>query len=186
MKLFARSAEEADLYVDLECEAAGEVPKTRKRKKTERRRQTFWTYEIRCESGKLMEFEFELDGLPEAKPGLRRKVAYGGAEPSRLIDAGEWMRVADRYANLAPKSLAGLPERQRREAAGNLDIAIAAVGEVLKFIPSGADRVSSTALTSTRGKTYFNKDVRRFTRSALEEMRADLEARMRRYKSSRV
>ncbi|MBT8493349.1 MAG: hypothetical protein KJO07_09860 [Deltaproteobacteria bacterium] len=186
MKLFARSAAEADLYVDLECEAAGEVPQSRKRKKTERRRQTFWSYQIRCASGKLLEFEFELDGLPEPKPGLRRKVEYGGKEPSRLIDAGEWLRVADRHANLAPKSVAGLPERQRREAAGNLEIAIAAVGETLKFIPAGGDRVSSTVLTSTRGKTYFNKDVRRFTRSALEELHSELESRMRRYKSSRV
>ena len=186
MKLFARSAEEADLYVDLECEAAGEVPKTRKRKKTERRRQTFWSYQIRCQSGKLLEFDFELDGLPEPKRGLRRKVEYGGAEPSRLIDAGVWMMVADRFADLAPKSLAGLAEKRRREAASNLEIAIAAVGEILKFIPAGADRLSSTTLTSSRGKTYFNKDVRRFTRAAVEELRSELEARMRRYKSSRV
>lgn len=186
MKLYARTAEEADLYVDLEAEAEGEVPESRKRKKTERRRQTFWSYQVRCKSGKLLEFEFELDGLPEPKPGLRRNVDYGGAEPSRIIDAGEWLKVADRWAGEAPRSLAGLPERQRREAAGTLEKAIAAVGEILKFIPHGSDRVSSTSLLNNRGKTYFNKDVRRFTRTALEQLKGELESRLRRFQSSRV
>jgi len=186
MKLFARTAEEADLYVDLECEAAREVPQSRKKKKTERRRQTFWTYEIRCSSGKLLEFEFDLSGLPDKKPGLRRKVEFGGAQPSRLLDAGEWMKVADRYSERAPKSLAGLPEKQRRTAAHDVEFAVAAVAEALKFIPSGSERVSSTSLLSDRGKAYFNKDVRRFSRTELERFKGELEARLRRFQSSRM
>jgi len=186
MKLFARSSEEADLYVDLECEAQGEVPVARKRRKAERRRETFVVYEIRCKSGKLLEFEFREDGLPAPKPGLRRKVEYGGNAPSQLIDAGEWMKVVDRHANRAPRSLAGLPERARRDATSDLALALAALDEVMKFLPAGADRVPSTSLFGTRGKAYFNKDVRRFRREALVAQRDELEARLRRFESSKV
>lgn len=186
MKLHARSAEEADLYVDLECEAMNEVVKSRKRRKGERRRQTFWIYEARCESGKLVEFEFEEGGLPSPKPGLRRVVEFGGAQPSLLIDAGEWMKLSDRWAQAAPRSLAGLSERARRSAIADIQRALAALDEVMKFIPRGGDQVSSASLLSERGKAYFNKDVRRFTRSALETRRAELEARLRRFESSRI
>ena len=186
MKLFARTAEEADLYVDLEAEAQGEVPVSRKRRKTERRRETFFLYEVRCKSGKLLEFEFREDGLPTPRPGLRRKVAYGGPQQSLLIDAGEWMKVADRHADRAPGSLAGLPERARREAKADMEIAVAAIEEVMKFLPDGADRVSSASLFSARGKAYFNKDVRRFRRDALSAQLEDFRGRLRRYDSSRV
>jgi len=186
MKLFARTSEEADLYVDLECEAAGEIPVARKRRKGERRRETFVVYEVRCQSGKLLEFEFREDGLPAPKPGLRRKVEFGGSEPSLLIDAGEWMKVADRHAARAPRSLAGLPERARRDATSDLSMALAALDEVMKFLPAGADRIPSTALFSTRGKTYFNKDVRRFQRDSLKAQKDELQARLRRFDSSKV
>ena len=186
MKLFARTLEEADLYVDLECEAVGEVPKSRKKRTVERRRKPVLVYEIRCESGKLLEFEFEDGGLPDAKPGLRRKVEFGGASPSLLIDAGEWMKVADRHQAKAPKSVAGLSERARRDAKRDMQIAVAALQEVMKFLPAGADRVSSTSLLNARGKAYFNKDVRRFQRSALQAQLEDFQARLRRYESSRL
>ncbi len=186
MRLHARSSEEADLYVDLECEMAGQVPVERKRKKRERRGKPFMLYEARCQSGKLLEFEFEIGGLPDPKPGLRRTVSYGGAQPSLIIDAGEWMLVSNRMAEAAPKSVSGLSERKRREAASQVEDAIAALDEVVKFIPAKDDAVSSSSLFSPRGKTYFNKDIRRFRRQALADQRTALEARLRRFRSHSV
>ena len=52
------------------------------------------------------------------------------------------------------------------EHGGDTELAVAALREVMKFLPAGADRVPSTALMNMRGKTYFNKDVRRFQRGA--------------------
>jgi hypothetical protein len=185
--LVARTAAEAHLYVDLECEALGEVPIERKQRPASKRnvRQVieFTMYEVRCQSGKLLEFEFSV--LPKERPGLRRSVSYGGKEPSQLLDAGDWMLIADRHVGKAPKSVAGMSEKARKLAKEDLQIAIACVDEILKFIRPGETSVSSTTLTGNRGKTYFNKDVRRFRRDQLDGFKSELSSRIARIDKGR-
>src|SRR5436190_53730 len=57
-------------------------------------------------------------------------VVFGGAEPSELLDAGEWLWVADLTASRVPVN-------DSRAAWRQLAIATAAMEEILKFIPPG-------------------------------------------------
>lgn len=102
--------------------------------------------------GTAREFIFE---LPPTQRPLGGQVEYGGSEPSRLLDAGEWMAVSEYYAKLEP----GLPE--------DLDVARAALEEVIKFLPDGADSVPDSAFWSERGRAVRDREPGRFRRARL-------------------
>jgi hypothetical protein len=103
--------------------------------------------------GAPREFEFE---LPAAfRPIRSDEVEFGGGDPSRLLDPGEWMAVAVERAGRQPGT--------REELA----FARAALEEVVKFLPAGAERVPDEAFTSARGRALRDAEPGRFRRVRL-------------------
>jgi hypothetical protein len=153
-----RTRDEAHLYLDLRPCDCGSV-------------ETRWesgvvavgatraaAYSGTCSScGAEREFVFALperEVIPEAFP------TFGGPEPSQLLDAGEWLWVADLTAGNVPPDD---PEAAHRA----LTIARAAVDEVVKFIPDGEDDVPDRAFWSERGARVRAEEPGRFRRERL-------------------
>jgi hypothetical protein len=154
----ARTRDEAHLYLDLrpcECGSA----------------ETEWdsgvvavgssmgtAYSGTCSAcGAEREFVFALperEVVPEGFP------TFGGPEPSQLLDAGEWLWVADMTAGNVPRDD---PDAAFRALA----IAIAAVEEIVKFIPDGQDEAPDQAFWSERGARMRAEEPGRFRRERL-------------------
>ncbi|WP_327254737.1 hypothetical protein [Streptomyces sp. NBC_01244] len=94
--------------------------------------------------------------------------AYGGAEPSEIIDPGEFSDVADRYSRWAGLGLLNSPGSEHHKYQGAMASALAAVEEVFKFIPEGQDAVPASAFTSARGRARYEKGPGKFSREILE------------------
>jgi hypothetical protein len=118
------------------------------------------------------EREFVFD-LPEAilfPPA--HGVRFGGDNPSRIVDAGEWLLVAD----LVLKGVAATPDPRASaaELAGakrDVAMAVAALDEVLKFIPAGADTPPPAAFWTERGRQVQAAEPGRFRRVRLQAVR---------------
>jgi hypothetical protein len=96
-----------------------------------------------------------LFGLPEQET-LGAFPNFGGPEPSELLDAGQWLQVADRAASTVAVD-------DRSEAArAVLDVAAAAVAEVVKFIPPGEDVVPDDAFWTGEGRATLDAEPGRF------------------------
>ncbi|MEU1603561.1 hypothetical protein [Micromonospora matsumotoense] len=169
--LSARSAHEAHLYMDLQpCGCGqGRFPRgatvlTLPDGELARR------YAGPCEGcGTTREFLFRLPAGPvEVEQGFR----YGGAEPSRLIDAGEWLWVAENHARGVPAGAAGLPEADRRRCRLRLTAAVAALDEVVKFVPPGGARVPFTAVWTALGRSVYQREPGRFRAGRLAAVRS--------------
>jgi hypothetical protein len=119
--------------------------------------------------GTPREFVFRLPTEATMPPAGR--VSFGGDEPSQLIDPGEWLSIADGYAAQAPADPAGLTPEQVRRGRAALDRAAAALDEVLKFVPEGADAVPADAFFSDRGREAFAGEPGRFRRDRLAAVR---------------
>lgn len=109
----------------------------------------------RC--GRAREFRFRLPEHPLPTGG---EPTFGDDRPSELLDPGEWMLVADRHARRAPAT--------RRDLA----LAVAAMFEILKFMPAGAEQVPDEAFISTRGREVRDTEPGRFRRARLEAVLA--------------
>lgn len=106
-----------------------------------------------CRScGTQREFIFELS--PVQRP-VGNQVEFGGSDPSRILDPGEWMAISEQYAKLDPGT------------AEDLDIARAALEEVIKFLPDGAESVPESAFVSERGRAVREREPGRFRRERL-------------------
>jgi len=113
-------------------------------------------YDTECSScGTDREYYF---GLPERETGLG---AFGGPEPSELIDAGQWLALADELASRVPAE--DLEARAER-----LGWAAAAVDEVLKFVPADEDDVPDWAFWTSDGRQVRDEQPGRFRRTRLE------------------
>ncbi|TDW22804.1 hypothetical protein [Kribbella kalugense] len=81
---------------------------------------------------------------------------FGGPEPSELIDAGQWLAVADRIAG-------EVAVNDRSEGALTaMALARQAVEEVLKFIPPSQDTVPDEAFWTDAGRAERELDPGRF------------------------
>ncbi|MFI9550163.1 hypothetical protein [Nonomuraea endophytica] len=110
-----------------------------------------------CEDcGATREYLFS---LPRRETMPDRWPTFGGPEPSELLDAGEWMWLADLTAGNVPDD----PQDARRA----LSMARSAVEEVLKFIPGGQDEVPAEAFWSARGREVRAAEPPRFRRDRL-------------------
>lgn len=110
----------------------------------------------RC--GTPRQFVFRLP--EEIRLPVERDIVFGGPEPSELLDPGEWLVVADRAAS-TPAS--GDAELDREDVA----LAAAAIDEVLKFVPDGAEEVPATAFRSETGHQAYAEEPGRFRRGRL-------------------
>lgn len=164
--LEARSNAEAHLYMDLHPCPCGETNFDRSSTLVEHHGDLISIYEGRCKGCEAMR-RFEIK-MPDELPPFGDGVVYGGPEPSMIIDPGQFLWVSDQHARRAPKSLSGLDDRDKRAARRNMQIAIAALEEVLKFIPDGDDRVPAAAFHSALGRKIYNQEPGRPTRARLE------------------
>ncbi|MGW5189168.1 hypothetical protein ACWEOO_07940 [Kribbella sp. NPDC004138] len=88
--------------------------------------------------------------------GLDDSTTFGGPEPSELVDAGQWLAVADRIAGEVPAD-------DRSEAARTvMEYAHQAVREVLKFVPPAADAVPEEAFWTDAGRAERDREPGRF------------------------
>jgi hypothetical protein len=90
--------------------------------------------------------------------GTTWETFYGGPRPSTLVDAGEWLYAAERYADsvAVPK-----PGEQNPQYIERVTLATAQVTEYLKFIP-GTRRLAkppSSAYWTVRGRTAARNAV---------------------------
>ncbi|NEA32310.1 hypothetical protein [Streptomyces sp. SID13031] len=160
--LIARSIQEAGLYVELhpcDCGARSELTFSM----IERDGELLAVYEGTCAGcGQARRFEFSIPREPV--PGR----AYGGEQPSSILDAGEFLWYSDRGADRA--ALAGDQRPSTRELSA-LDGALAALDEVVKFIPAGADAIPREAIHSEFGRAVYDANPDRFTRESLSYRR---------------
>ncbi|MCG5219423.1 hypothetical protein [Streptosporangium sp. KLBMP 9127] len=149
----ARSRDEAHLYLDLHpCDGCGSVDTAWEHAPVETDGEPTVSYTGRCEGcGAQRGFLF---GLPEREVTGVAFPTFGGREPSRLLDAGEWLWVADLTAGNVPPEPA--------EARQALATAAAAIEEVIKFIPPGQEEVPEAAFWSDRGRETRADEPSRF------------------------
>ena len=94
-----------------------------------------------------------LFGLPE-REWIAPFPNFGGPEPSDLLDAGQWLQIADVTAGSVPDDEA--------EAGLALSLARAAVEEVIKFIPAGSLTVPDEAFWTDEGRDVRAAEPGRF------------------------
>ncbi len=165
--LRARSVAEARLYMDRQpCAGCGALGFDADAELVAHGDDLASVYRGYCPTcGKRRQFEFL---LPEAfvPPGR-----LGGPEPSTLIDAGEFLALADGLSRQVPASPTGLDAAARQRAAADLGRAIAALEEVLKFIPASASRPARAAFFTSQGRRAYLAEPARFDRERLEAVR---------------
>jgi len=161
--LLARSAVECHLFIELHPCACGQSLEASKHRLESRESGLVATYDTRCRRcGTAHHFEFVMD--EEIAP----LGSFGGSKPSRIIDASEFLAVADSAAQEVPADVSGLDDAARHRARLLMKRAVAAIEEVLKFIRPGEESVSSDALFSARGVAIFRNEPARFRRARLE------------------
>ncbi|GGT32171.1 hypothetical protein ACFFV7_35465 [Nonomuraea spiralis] len=149
----ARTRDEAHLYFDLHPCECGSADTTWRNGLVDVEGELVNRYFGECEEcGTPREFLFGLPERPVLPDGFP---TFGGAEPSELLDAGEWLWVADLTAG-------DVPVHDRAEALRALRIAAAAVEEVVKFVPAGADAVPGDGFWSERGQGMHATETGRF------------------------
>ncbi|MGH3716385.1 MAG: hypothetical protein ACRDT4_23430 [Micromonosporaceae bacterium] len=163
--LLARSAPECHLYMDLHPCRCGEADFSPDHWLEQDGADLVARYQGSCRGcGTARDFSFVLDPeLPPPPP------AYGGGQPSQLIDPGQFLWVSEQFAQSVPADPAELSDpEQREESAEALETAIAALEEVLKFIPAGAEAVPEEAFTAPEGWMVYQQEPGRFRRDRLE------------------
>jgi hypothetical protein len=167
----ARTSAEAHLYMELNpCEACGESSFDATSSVVEAEGGLASRYTGTCPScGGPREFTFRLPG--QILVPSDEDPQFGDDLPSELLDAGQWLWLADVLASDTPADPTGLAADQRRQARIDLLAAASALAEVLKFIPAGADSVPWEALWSSRGRDVYAAEPGRFRRLRLEAVR---------------
>jgi len=119
--------------------------------------------------GVARRFEFRIPDVIVPPPA--HGVCFGGEACSELLDPGEWMIVADAHARRVPAHGRGsIGDSESGERL--LAIAIAAIDEIAKFVPPGADEPPAEAFTSERGQAVRAAEPGRFRRARLAAVRA--------------
>lgn len=134
-------------------------------------------YTGRCpECGADREFVYRLPAEPLAAGD---GIVYGGEEPSQLVDAGQWLWVAEQYARAVPAGPDRLPRNERRQARGRLSAAVAALAEVLKFVPAGSTEVPRWAVWTPFGGQVRDSEPGRLDVGRLRAVQASYEETLR-------
>lgn len=157
----ARSILECYLYIELHpCECGGRVADLDHRMVI--RSDTLCaSYEGRCVScGSRIDYLFAVDDeiVPAENPG--------GARPSTIVDAGQYMAAADVAAKQV--TVPGRQPEHRRQHLVLMARAVACLEEILKWIPAGDDRVPKEAFFTSEGTQIYAREPERFRRARLE------------------
>ena len=148
-----RTSEEAHVYMDQRPCTCGDIEFARESAVMTDGGVLCSRYFGNCRTcGTMREFIFE---LPKVQRPIGNQVEFGGGDRSRLLDPGEWMGISEYYAKLDP----GTPD--------DLDIARAALEEVIKFLPDGVECVPDDAFWTERGRAVRDREPGRFRRSRL-------------------
>jgi hypothetical protein len=102
--------------------------------------------------------------------------AFGGAEPSQIIDPGEFAEIAFRVSRSAGLQLLNTPESEHYKLRDAVAYGVAAFEEILKFIPPGQDAVPADAFTSDMGRARYRREPGKFDRDILEMNVRDAQA----------
>jgi hypothetical protein len=168
---YARTYDEAYLFMDLRPCPCGESEFERSSTSVPGDGGPVVRFTGNCPNcGRRREFSFR---MPEELPELDFEVNYGpDGEPSQLLDAGEWLGVAELYEAVARERLGGTDDRDLDDDEVTrtyylLSSSVAATGEVLKFLPEGAGTVPESAFWSQAGRLVFESSPERFSRDSL-------------------
>jgi hypothetical protein len=128
-----------------------------------------------CESRRS--FCFTLPEKPVTPP------AFGGDEPSSLIEPHTFLALSRRATRLAAADPYTLPVVTAELTLSLIAIAVAALEEVLKFIPPHADAVPVEAFVSSAGRTTLELAPQDYQRATLAARLATLEELSERYRN---
>lgn len=140
------------------------------------------TYAVDCpRDGNHWEFTFVTD--PRLDDSSDSTALSYGPGQSKLIDAGQWYVVFSFYVNavrdVQERGCDALPDLDTARAIVDwLDRSRAAIEEILKFLPEGADRVAESALWTDTGREAYRYASDQFDRTTLERIIAGLDAAM--------
>jgi hypothetical protein len=93
--------------------------------------------------------------MPEEHMPELATVAFGGPEPSELLDPGDWMRVFQHA------------EESEFLSSQEYEYAAAALDEIAKFIPPDADEVPVSEFRSDETLAVYAREPGRFSRGRL-------------------
>jgi hypothetical protein len=169
--LFARSPDECQLYMELHPCGCGEEEFAWSRHALEHRDGRLVAgYEGTCgRCGTARQFEFEVAAGYGEHP---EPPAYGGDEPSRIVDPGQFLASSQRAAAGVPPHPDLVETGRLADAYEAVEQAVAGIVEVLKF---GGDAVPEAAFTSDLGRRMHASDPGRFRRGRLALELAELE-----------
>ncbi|MFC7548798.1 hypothetical protein [Plantactinospora sp. GCM10030261] len=166
---FARNSDEAHLYMQLHPCVCGSADVDVSSSVAETPAGWMVRYAGACvDCGRERTFEFR---QPEELSMPPENAWAAGDEPSELLDAGEWLWVADSYGSVPAEPSEELSEVRRRHLRTDLMAALAAVDEVLKFLPDDAAEVPDEAFWSERGRRMRVAEPGRFQRFRLAAAR---------------
>lgn len=165
---FSRSHLEAQLFMDLNPCECGESDFDRNH--SHGRGVAGWQVEYSgtcagCGRARVVVFQVDRK-MPVLPPGAWSD----GRTPSRIIDPGEWLIVADQLSDHTA-DLLDLDREQAHRRLNDFAYAASAVAEALLFIRPGQDAVPAASIRSARGRELYGVDPERFTRAALEKAR---------------
>lgn len=161
--LISRSSLECHLYIELHPCPCGERRFSSVHKLLSADEGLLAVYEGTCPKCSIRRrFEFLLD--PELPPGNK----FGGIRLSTIVDAGQYLAVAEEAAKQVTADIARLGASEKREARDWMNRAINALEEVLKWIPPHHDAVPFEALFTSSGKAIYQNEPGRFRRLRLE------------------
>jgi hypothetical protein len=160
MMKVARSSLECRLFIELDVCACGQTPGELAHRLVSRDERLVALYEGTCaRCGRSLEYAFPLaDEIVAADK-------FGGAAPSQLIDAGQFLRESDR----AVRRVMDSPAPQNLYWLGR---AIACLEEVLKWIPDGEERPPAEAFFTEDGLRFSLEEPGRFRRPRLRAVLA--------------
>lgn len=168
--LTARTPAEAHVYIGLHPCDCGEAASPQESAVIEAGDDLARRYSGTCSAcGTYREFTFRLpEEVLSSGPGA---TVFGDGTPSELLDPGEWLWVADRYASASPSDIAGLEADDLRKVRQQVAAAEAAMNEVLAFVPPSGDVVPPGAFRTERGRSVYEAEPGRFSRDRLEVVR---------------
>ncbi|MFC7480525.1 hypothetical protein ACFQX7_11380 [Luedemannella flava] len=168
----ARTRDEAHLFLDLHgCDDCGATEVAWRSALAEVDGTVTRRYFGACgDCGRDREAYFALPERP-VTPAPGAPVTFGGDEPSLLLDPGDWLLVADICAQSASSVGDASDGDELAERRESLTIALAAMDEVLKFVPAGETAVPDAAFFTERGRTVHRRDPGRFAVNRLRTVR---------------